>query len=202
MLATTRNANPTSTGTVLKYVREVTKPAHIALEGALGLLDENLALPAYERVLKLFYGFWRSWEPQMACLLKDEALLGPRRRLHLLAADLVALGVTVQALDALAPCPPTPLQDDVEALGSLYVMEGSTLGGRVIRRNVERVLGDKGRAGCSYFNGYGERTGAMWLSFLDRLDKVPLANAERTAAGALATFEHLGCWIMASDMVD
>jgi heme oxygenase (biliverdin-IX-beta and delta-forming) len=113
----------------------------------------------------------------------------------LLAADLAALGVSMPTLEALPVCPLVPLGDDVEALGSLYVMEGSTLGGRIIRRNVERCLGDDGRASCSYFNGYGSETSAMWLSFLARLAKRPTGDFERAGRGAVATFERLAWWL-------
>ncbi len=186
---------PPGHGLVLAHLRAATRPSHDAIEGALGLLDEGLDLDAYRLVLRRFYGFWRGWEPQVAHLLRDEALSGPRRRVHLLAADLAALGVSGPALDALPSCPLTILRDGAEALGSLYVMEGSTLGGRVIQRNVERCLGDQGRASCSYFNGYGGQTGAMWRLFLARLDEAPAADAERIGHGAAATFERLGWWL-------
>lgn len=182
-------------GLVLAHLRAVTRPSHDALEGALGLLDEGLGLDTYGTVLGRLYGFWRGWEPQVAALLRDEALSGPRRRSHLLVADLAALGLSGPALDALPSCPLPTLRDAAEALGSLYVMEGSTLGGRIIQRNVERCLGDRGRASCSYFSGYGERTGAMWRAFLTRLDDAPPADAERIGRGATATFECLGWWL-------
>ncbi len=128
-------------------------------------------------------------------MLQNEALSGPRRRLHLLAADLSALGVSRHSQATLPLCPVTTLRDAAEALGSLYVMEGSTLGGRIIQRNIKRCLGEIGRASCSYFNGYGAETGSMWLSFLAELDKAPAANIEQIGRGALATFERLGWWL-------
>jgi len=182
-------------GTTLAYLRTATRPAHDSLEGALGLLDEGLDLSGYTQVLGRFYGFWREWEPHVAALLQDETFLEPRRRLHLLAADLAAVGCSLQAVAALPRCPLPTLRDAVEAFGSLYVMEGSTLGGRVIERNVGRCLGLDGRSGCSYFAGHGNATGAMWRAFLQRLDARPAADAERIAAGACATFERLGWWL-------
>ena len=127
----------------------------------------------------------------MIALLQDEALLKPRCRLHLLASDLTALGVSDRDRKALPACPLTPVNDAAEALGSLYVMEGSTLGGRVIRKNLDRCLGQYSSVGCAYFNGCGADTGVMWLSFLQRLDEAPMADAERIGRGASATFERL-----------
>jgi len=180
---------------LLTHLRTVTRPAHHLLEGALGLLDERLDQDTYKQVLERFYGFWRGWEPQVAALLQDGPLLDPRRRLHLLKADLAVLGSSACAVDALPACPLPLLHDAAEALGSLYVMEGSTLGGRVIQRNVERHLGFDGGSGCTYFAGYGASTGMMWRLFLARLDEAPAADAERIATCATATFEHLACWL-------
>ncbi len=182
-------------GALLARLRFVTRPAHDRLEGALGLLDERLGLDAYRRVLERFYGFWRGWEPQVATLFQDAAFLGPRRRLHLLRADLATVGLSARAARMLPACPLPVLRGAAEALGSLYVMEGSTLGGQVIERNVERCLGLDGRCGCTYFAGYGTDTGRMWRLFLARLDLVPVADAERVADGAVATFERLAWWL-------
>jgi len=182
-------------GAILAHLREATRPAHQALDVALGLMDDGIGIAAYTRLLERFYGFWCGWQPQMAGLMRDEALLGPRRRLHLLAADLAALGLSPDAVRALPWCPLPALRDASEALGSLYVMEGSTLGGRVILRHVGNRLGLDGNAGCAYFAGYGTATSPMWRSFLLRLDAADMLDAGRIAAGASATFRCLGEWL-------
>jgi heme oxygenase (biliverdin-IX-beta and delta-forming) len=182
-------------GDALIHLRDVTGPAHRALEGGLGLLNEHLSLDEYTAVLTRFYGFWSGWQPQIADLIQNDLLLTPRRRLHLLAADLAALGVSEHELAALPKCPLTALRDAAEALGSLYVMEGSTLGGRLIRENVQRCLGSVAVSSCSYFNSYGTATNTMWRSFLVVLDAAPSADQPRIGYGAVATFERLGWWL-------
>ncbi len=180
---------------VLAHLRSATRQDHLALEGVLGLLDEHLELGAYTEMLRRFYGFWAGWEPQIAALLDDPMLLQPRRRLHLLAADLMTLGLSRHDLARLPDCPLVGLTGVTEALGSLYVMEGSTLGGKVISRNLERCLGAQAGTACSYFHGYGLRTGQMWRAFLAELDRVPAGQAEMAACGARATFQRLGWWL-------
>lgn len=184
--------------TLLDHLRAVTRPAHDRLEGALGLLDAQLGLTEYKHALERFYGFWRGWQPHVASLLQDDALMNPRRRLHLLAADLAALGSLASDIEALPVCPHPTLSGAAEALGSLYVMEGSTLGGRVIERNVSRCLGLGGGRGCSYFVGYGAETGLMWRSFLMRLEDEPASNTGLIANGAIATFERVAWWFSAA----
>jgi heme oxygenase len=188
------NAIPND-GAILAHLRQTSRAAHDAIEGAMGVMDENLSLTSYSNILQRLYGFWARWQPQIAGMLQDEVLLKPRRRLHLLAADLMALGVSPAALDDLPRCPPIDLQSKAAAMGSLYVMEGSSLGGRVISRHVERRLGAAGRDACRYFQGYGQETGAMWGSFLARLNAESAAQKEQIGTGALATFAALGAWM-------
>jgi heme oxygenase (biliverdin-IX-beta and delta-forming) len=180
---------------VLAHLRTATREAHQALEGALGLLDPHLTLIAYTRLLRRFYGFWVVWEPQISILLDDDALLRPRRRLHLLAADLKMLGFSNEDLAALPRCPAPDITCRAEAFGALYVMEGSTLGGRVIGRNLERCLGPACQGAATYFNGYGRQTNRMWQEFLVVLNAMPGEDAEAAARGATATFERLGFWL-------
>jgi heme oxygenase (biliverdin-IX-beta and delta-forming) len=179
---------------VLIRLRAATRPAHNSVEAALAFLVQPLNLNTYKSAIERFYGFWLGWEPQIAVLLHDEALSEPRRRLHMLAADLAGLGMSVDAIKVLPRCPLTTLYDEMEALGSLYVMEGSTLGGRIIEQNLLRCFGESAPAIGHYFNGYGAATGTMWRSFLARLAKESVTDADRMGAGALKTFERLDSW--------
>jgi heme oxygenase len=188
--------NPVN-GSVLAHLRIVTRPAHDQIENAINLLDEKLDLARYMGILERFYGFWRSWEPLTGLLLPDDAFYRSRRRLFLLKADLATLGLSSSAMEFLPLCPAPPLRNHAEALGSLYVMEGSTLGGRVIQQNVKRCLGLTEQAGCRYFAGYGSNTGAMWWSFLNRLEQTPVDDVIAVGNGALATFERLTVWLTA-----
>ena len=198
MAPTSGDSRPKRAGAALIHLRDVTGPAHRALEGGLGLLNEHLDLDTYKSVLERFHDFWSGWQPQIAGLLRDDLLLMPRRRLHLIAADLAALGLSDHELAVLPTCPLTVLHDAAEALGSLYVLEGSTLGGGLIRDNVHRCLGKVALNCCAYFNGYGTETDVMWQSFLKVLDAAPAADQPKIGTGAVTTFERLGLWLTRS----
>lgn len=81
-----------------------------------------------------------------------------------------------------------PLPSPAAAFGAMYVVEGSTLGGSVIARHVERALGLRPETGCVYFRSYGSATGRMWKAFRTRLmamsspavDDVIVGSAQRT----------------------
>jgi heme oxygenase len=179
----------------LSYLRGITRSAHVAVENVLDLQGDDLTLERYRYVLGRLYGFWSTWEVQIGDLFGDDTFLAPRRRAHLLAADLATLQMSQQALFKLARCPRLDLLDKRMALGSIYVMEGSSLGGRVILRNVERCLGDAAKASSTYFRGYGEHTGTMWREFLTRLEQSDPNNKVLIGRGALTTFESFGHWI-------
>ena len=68
-------------------------------------------------------------EPRVAALLDEDAFLAPRRRSPLARQDLAALGAEP---DAALRFDLDVLDDAAAAWGSLYVVEGSTLGGLVI----------------------------------------------------------------------
>jgi heme oxygenase len=72
-----------------------------------------------------------------------------------------------------------------DALGVLYVLEGSALGGAVIGRMVERDLGLK----STYFARRG--IAARWRAFADHLER----HAPVSAQAAVATFEDMEVWL-------
>jgi len=79
------------------------------------------------------------------------------------------------------------------ALGILYVIEGSTLGGRYILKNITTITGlDKGQ-GVSYFDGYGKKTGNYWKSFLIFLEEYEQSyNCGNTIIeGAIYAFDSI-----------
>jgi heme oxygenase (biliverdin-IX-beta and delta-forming) len=92
-------------------------------------------------------------------------------------------------------------------LGCVYVLEGSTLGGRVISGQVQARLG----AGVTrlFLDGYGQRTGESWQTFRAALAAAtrhhlgaPSGNGRsvegRIIAGAKATFEAFTAWLSAT----
>jgi hypothetical protein len=81
------------------------------------------------------------------------------------------------------------------ALGSLYVMEGSTLGGRLISRALSEVSWLP-PGGVVYFNPCGSRTAAMWRNFQNELTAHSSPAADPLIeAGALDTFAVLHGWL-------
>lgn len=78
------------------------------------------------------------------------------------------------------------------AAGTLYVIEGSALGGRVLSRRLQESLGIEPHSGGRYFSGHGADTAKRWRRFLEWLDAMRLddSGAEETAWAARAVFER------------
>lgn len=90
------------------------------------------------------------------------------------------------------PCAPFPRPGSVaEALGMLYVLEGSTLGGRVILN----ALAAKGidDDALAFLDAYGPDTGLRWREFLCVLIREIRDDdtlVEQACRGAIAAFRH------------
>lgn len=127
-------------------------------------------MPRYATVMAGFDTFLAAWEPRVNVALPDR--LRPwfeKRRRHPFArADVRWLAArSVHALHAMRAdtVDALPLDDIAAVMGSLYVIEGSALGGRVIGPRLERTLGLGPGQGGDYFHGFGDATGAMWRDF-------------------------------------
>ncbi|HVJ55393.1 MAG TPA: biliverdin-producing heme oxygenase [Aliidongia sp.] len=113
-------------------------------------------------------------------------------RVRWIEEDLAKLGCTPAAALAF---PALCLSSLGEGLGCLYVIEGSTLGGRVIYKRVKARLGFDADHGARYFFGYGADTAEMWASFIGKLNSFGAntaigADAEMAARRVFLLFEQ------------
>lgn len=151
--------------TLLERLKIETREAHDRIENAIDLDRRIASREAYRDLLIRFYGFHRAWEDEAAEMAPDRAFFQSRCKTQLLARDLEALGLKSDDIIRLPQCRPLmPLPAPEAVLGSMYVVEGSTLGGAVIARQVEKRLGFTGETGCAYFRSYGRDVAVMWKS--------------------------------------
>ncbi|MBV9789855.1 MAG: biliverdin-producing heme oxygenase [Chloroflexi bacterium] len=80
--------------------------------------------------------------------------------------------------------------DPAALLGYLYVFEGSTLGGIVLRSQVAQAFKLKDRNGLAYLSSYDKQIAAEWREFSRRMSAAPLTTSEqdRIVATADQTF--------------
>jgi heme oxygenase (biliverdin-IX-beta and delta-forming) len=189
---------------VMSLLKTETTPAHKQLERTncfVRLFDPSYALHEYKQLLCRFYGFFAAVEPLLfdGLTAEQSAVLGHKVKAHLLAMDLSILGMDESEQRNLPRCEELPrLSSFAQKMGVLYVLEGSTLGGRVISKRLKDHFGDTVLDKLNYYSCYGDNIGFEWKSFQifmgsqfdDKADEIPVVI---TAAND--TFLALHQWL-------
>ncbi|MDQ3290339.1 MAG: biliverdin-producing heme oxygenase [Bacteroidota bacterium] len=162
--------------------------------------NRKLTPENYTQILRKFYGYFQPLEnnihhvPGLEYYLPD---LPNRRKAASILQDLRAIHQENIALATLPLCSDLPEISNVsEAMGALYVMEGSTLGGKVISKIVYETLGYTPEHGTAFFNGYGTQTGPKWKAFQEALVRYSTTSAQEESIiiSATRTFQKLEVW--------
>lgn len=186
---------------ILQCLREQTHDCHKRLEQRLDLLDTMLSLERYRALLRRFYGFYIPMERRLGEVFSqgsDLVQFSRRRKVGYLAQDLEILGVTQEYQESLPLCDSLPIVALLpQALGCLYVLEGSTLGGQIISRHLERTHGIGIENGGAFFLSYGPDVAMMWRAFGTALTAYAAEHDEdaRIIQAARETFSALEAWL-------
>jgi heme oxygenase len=188
-----------------RRLRAATSDAHRSVEDAVDLPASVRTLEDYVRLLGRFWQLHApleerleasAWAPRWTDLGIE---LSRHRRSHLVADDLAVL-------DAAPPSRPVrlpALRTFGEALGCLYVLEGSSLGGSVLAPALRDAVGD---VPLRFFSGEGRGHPAPWQAVRHALrrfdardeprdeprDKPRDEPQDQVVLGALETFAAFG----------
>ncbi len=185
-------------GILLAALRRATAPAHEALHHPAALQKlptKDVTRNDYLGAITKFYGFYVPLENAYAAsrsgwLVDFPALVIVQNLEH----DLQRHGISPQSLPVAAQLPALHCEEAVAAY--LYMREGSNLGGRVISKNLERVLGLQPEVDNRFFWGAGDKMGENWKHFLARLDAAgQTLDVEKCAGYAAALFAALDDWM-------
>ncbi len=160
-------------------IKEETKKAHQELEKKVVLrLKAIRSETDYADFLNRFYTYFNAIEQLIAPYLSPAILpdLNQRRNSSYLRSDIEELGEEVTQLAELSL---PEINTTAGALGAMYVIEGSIMGGPIIVEMLKKYGMNKG---FSFFSGYGQATGEMWASFIATLN----ANADTDSRQAEA----------------
>ena len=155
------------------------------------------SLADYIAQLVAFFGFIAPWEERLATVLPatDPIRLG-RGKTAWLEADLEYFGYDAASRRELPRTTDLPATSSrAEILGATYVLEGATLGGQIIARHLDAVLGLRDGDGCRFFRSYGERVGAQWQEFRAELLRASSPTDDPAIVEAARnTFALLHAW--------
>lgn len=168
-------------GPVLTLLREETGEVHRRLEARMDAIA-RLAVPESRAdLVQRYHRFHKAVEAAVAPMTADLDL-AEWRRLPLIEDALIALG-----LDPLPASPQPRLRNREEALGALYVLKGSALGGRVILKDLASRGADA--TGLGFLDPHGDGVGDAWRAFVVTLER-EVTDPGQAALGALAAFAH------------
>jgi len=176
----------------LSKLKTKTASSHQKLESlpvSASILSPNMVMSDYAHYLSLMHDVHSNLEQEIFPLLIDTiGDLEAREKKQLIEDDLCYLNYTKTNSNRVFT---KEKVSTAFALGIFYVVEGSTLGGRFILKNLETIPGLTEEKGVSYFNGYGNKTGSYWKTFLNLLSTYEEENncEDEIIDGAIYAFD-------------
>jgi heme oxygenase len=179
---------------LLKSLKTETIELHDEVMSYVPLLNVDLNLDQYRSHLKRMISLYAPLEANLLVAiahLGDPFGLSIRLKSDWLRSDLFALDVSEAEINTLS----SQLECEAvltmpEFIGTLYVLEGSTLGGQVIRRSLLTRLPFAAKA-MRFYTGYGDRTATLWGTFRTIAQNlVTEQDIPASVSSAKATFQR------------
>jgi heme oxygenase len=185
---------PENIESILPWLKRETQPSHARLERIVDIVNRVRTSSDYRTLLETFYGLYQPLESEIARSVHQIAPWLPdienRRRTPSLKADLRVLGNVCPGSLPLASVPSLCSLSDI--FGCLYVLEGSTLGGQIISRQIGSHLDFTPENGCSFFASHGAETGNMWRKFSHAIEAYSVSHPEDRVAIVRAATDTFG----------
>jgi heme oxygenase len=180
----------------IAILRRETANLHRETEQLFPVIRNELTLLEYGEVLRVLSEMYRRIEQQIPFCRSStiQRFADERRRLITLEDDLSALSVNLNNSDLIQQLPQTLLlESEASWLGTLYVTEGSRLGGVYIARHLEKHFGFSDGKGYSFFAGAGRKTREEWQVFCNICNQlVDKTTVTHVVDGAKLAFRWFG----------
>lgn len=194
---------------LMAELRDATRDAHQRLENlpfAQALSDKELPLESYVGYLRAMAvvhstlehelpvesdnriaAVWDDAMRKLPALQRDLDHFAPQAIRDIPAAHTAAESVAHLLLKRSTASP-------LSMLGYLYVLEGSTLGARVLAPWARQTFDLSGDSGLAYLQSYGDAVEEHWHRFRASMDRLELSKPDRSSIveAALEAFEHIG----------
>jgi len=179
---------------VIEALRSATRPLHANLGSSSAmsrLFASDYTTSEYRVHLGRLLGFFEPLETVVSSQ-DSTACASAIQRSCDLRADLRIMGATVRDIDALERCQALPSISRAGLRGYTYVILGSTLGAKVIVKQLRAVLGPD-----ASFLFYGDEDGryqAAWEAFRLDLEENGKDDVEAICATAVGVFDSYAAW--------
>jgi len=185
---------------IANLLRNETAENHKALESLMfvnEIMNNSLSIEQYKKLLTINYIIHQKLENALANMLDAdiaaELEMNSRLKLSALEQDLNYWDIDSLTLPGLNFELFVPQKNTAEVLGALYVLEGATLGGNVIKRHILANPNFKDHEnGLNYYGVYGEALSEKWKKFVSVLnERVEEAGYQACINSANLTFGNL-----------
>ena len=188
---------------LVAVLREQTRDCHVALEESLDLVKRVRTVHDYGGLLTRYFSLYESLENGLEKVADWEAKgwnFAAHRKAPWLRQDLQALGVGADEIARSPRCETLNTPDSFgAALGCVYVLEGSTLGGQMLAKQFHESFGITPDNGGRFFKGYGQATMTTWRAFAAWADSqaasTNIVMKEQAVDGARKTFADFSQWL-------
>ena len=179
----------------IQSLRASTAHCHKQLERnnlSQALLSNNVNETIYSSYLTHLYSFVKGFEHYVYPeLIRHFVNINYRKKAHFIEDDLKAQHIAIDKHTLLEEAFFSNTYSDVYlAAGALYVLEGSTLGGQIIVKHLQKAM-PASFVNAAYFSCYQQKTGSMWKEFLQQLTDLPQSTQQeqQIITGAITTFK-------------
>jgi heme oxygenase (biliverdin-IX-beta and delta-forming) len=176
-------------------IKALTSSAHQALEKYLvSIIRQIGSVEDYKKVLVLFYGYYKPVERLIETHLRTSLPIPLHaRKSDSLLSDINQIQHQAEIISVATSVP--LLQNPTQALAALYVLEGSTLGGKYILQMVRKKIDLPEGKGDSFLSGHGVNTELNWKCFKDFLDEeINESDKDMFVKAVNDTFDRFNHW--------
>ncbi len=178
---------------IRERIKTETAKHHEAVE-AVGysgqIMSGKLTLEEYKKLIITNLALNKAFEAQWNNLpfdVPNSLLLDQRRKTEALEKDATILGVSIPEKNSTS----FPTSSYATFLGTLYVFEGSTLGGAIIYKHLKQNTNLKHIKDFYFYTCYGESLGSLWKVFLEHLTQLEdEEQIDSAISAAKATFDQ------------
>lgn len=195
------------TTTLAQELRSATKEWHHVIDHhpmISQLAKKDITEEQYRRILQTFAWIYDPLQRHLVDVQFRLGLLGEYRispRQDWLADDLEYFGIELgQSRHPLKDWRQPTIDSAAKLVGTLYVVEGSTLGGQVLMRCLTDSLGVTPVEGGRFFSGHGEATMAHWANLWKLAEKVcPIYDWDAACSAAREMFAVIARQLTVAD---
>lgn len=185
---------------ISNLLRSETVQNHKILESLMfvdEIMNHSLSINQYKKLLTINYIIHQKLENALANMLDlavaKQLEMKDRLKLNALEKDLNYWNISSLTLPGLNFELFIPEKNTAAVLGALYVFEGATLGGNVIKRHIlDNPNFLEKEDGLNYYGVYGDQLSTKWKNFVMVLNqRVENADYQRCIDSANQTFNNL-----------